>query len=96
MNYAAPLHVYGELSSSLAALPPNAPPAVICVGKEWYRFPSSFFLPEERFVLAFIHDGPVRAKRAHAFFCFAAARRLTDCVCAVSVLRLCRVCVHHA
>ena len=60
VNYAAPLQVYGELSSSLMSLPSNAPPAVICVGKEWYRFPSSFFLPEERFKLSFVHDGPVR------------------------------------
>ena len=58
VNYAAPLHVYGELSASLAALPPSAPPAVVCVGKEWYRFPSSFFLPEEKFTLSFLHDGP--------------------------------------
>jgi len=21
----------------------------LCVGKEWYRFPSSFFLPSERY-----------------------------------------------
>ena len=26
----------------------------VCIGKEWYRFPSNFFLPEERFHLQFI------------------------------------------
>ena len=58
LNYAAPLQIYAGLSASLAALPPAAPPAVVCVGKEWYRFPSSFFLPDEKFSLAFLHDGP--------------------------------------
>jgi len=29
----------------------------ICVGKEWYRFPSNFFLPSEIFALSFIHSG---------------------------------------
>jgi alpha-1,2-mannosyltransferase len=66
VNYAAPLQVYGDLSSSLLALPSNASPAIVCVGKEWYRFPSSFFLPEERFRLSFVHDGPVRTL-VHSF-----------------------------
>jgi len=29
----------------------------ICVGKEWYRFPSSFFLPSARYELSFIESG---------------------------------------
>ena len=33
--YAAPMQVYGNLES----------PSTICLGKEWYRFPSSFFIP---------------------------------------------------
>lgn len=28
----------------------------ICVGKEWYRFPSNFFLPSSRFSLSFIQS----------------------------------------
>ena len=28
----------------------------ICVGKEWYRFPSSFFLPSERHHIAFLRS----------------------------------------
>lgn len=28
----------------------------LCVGKEWYRFPSSFFLPSERWRLQFIRS----------------------------------------
>jgi alpha-1,2-mannosyltransferase len=34
--YAAPMQVYNNLES----------PSNICLGKEWYRFPSSFFIPE--------------------------------------------------
>jgi len=30
----------------------------ICVGKEWYRFTSSYFLPGNRFNLTFIDQGP--------------------------------------
>ena len=42
--YGAPLEVYG----SLFALGNNeaVKPAQVCVGKEWYRFTSSFFVPE--------------------------------------------------
>lgn len=29
----------------------------ICVGKEWYRFPTSFFLPHRRFRLRFVRAG---------------------------------------
>jgi len=38
LNFAAPLQVYGALYY-------QAPSEPVCVGKEWYRFPSSFFLP---------------------------------------------------
>ncbi|CAD5122594.1 DgyrCDS11006 [Dimorphilus gyrociliatus] len=49
-NYQAPLHVYGDLmkvahNSSLHPLSSYVQ-VNLCVGKEWYRFPSSFFLPE--------------------------------------------------
>ncbi len=78
MNYAAPLQVYGDLSNSLSALPSNSPPAVICVGKEWYRFPSSFFLPDERFQLSFVHDGPVRTL-VHSFTDYAIQTEPASC-----------------
>ena len=29
-------------------------PSVVCVGKEWHRFQSSFFLPSTNFKLAFL------------------------------------------
>ena len=32
----------------------NMPQLNVCVGKEWYRFPSNFFLPSERFQLRFL------------------------------------------
>ena len=39
--YSAPLNVYEPLYSPVVALPGDN----VCLGKEWYRFPSSFFLP---------------------------------------------------
>ena len=50
--YHAPLDVYVELTrlfaeNEVAHLPPDQP-INVCVGKEWYRYPSSFFLPEDR------------------------------------------------
>ena len=41
-DYHAPLVVYGHVSRH-----PSPGGARVCVGKEWYRFSSSFFLPEE-------------------------------------------------
>lgn len=51
-GYHAPLDVYAELNTiasnpaihSLAA----SKDVNVCVGKEWYRFPSNFFMPSER------------------------------------------------
>lgn len=43
MYFGAPIEVYKELHEHLAA---KGEPAVVCVGSEWYRFPSSFFLPD--------------------------------------------------
>ena len=37
-SYRAPLQIY-------SALPTNHTNAVVCLGKEWYRFPTSHFLP---------------------------------------------------
>jgi alpha-1,2-mannosyltransferase len=33
--YSAPMHMYGNIARA----------GVVCLGKEWYRFPSSFFVP---------------------------------------------------
>jgi alpha-1,2-mannosyltransferase len=65
MNYRAPLTMYHYLSEfELRRLPDHEPAQVtppylqvhICVGKEWYRFSSHYFLPSERFVFHFIES----------------------------------------
>lgn len=38
-GYSAPMHMYNQLH-----IPENAT-GNLCLGKEWYRFPSSYFLP---------------------------------------------------
>ncbi|KAF2274811.1 asparagine-linked glycosylation 9 protein isoform a [Westerdykella ornata] len=40
-GYSAPLHVYPFLQQPQIA----AQGSTVCIGKEWYRFPSSYFLP---------------------------------------------------
>ena len=61
VNYGAPLRVYThlyeeELKMGKVDFPKIHPdvPVNICVGKEWYRFPSSFFLPSKRFKYSFV------------------------------------------
>ena len=51
-GYHAPLELYIDmnhiaLDPAQHTLPPDKD-VNVCVGKEWYRFPSSFFLPSER------------------------------------------------
>ncbi|KAL1963879.1 hypothetical protein VTN77DRAFT_7685 [Rasamsonia byssochlamydoides] len=41
--YNAPLHVYGALETQAVGREGD----FVCLGKEWYRFPSSFFLPND-------------------------------------------------
>src|SRR4051794_24559259 len=36
--YSAPMHIYSSLEPSATGN--------LCLGKEWYRFPSSYFLPD--------------------------------------------------
>jgi len=58
-GYHAPLDLYVELnhmSSTLEHPFPSDKQINLCVGKEWYRFPSSFFLPSERWHLQFIRS----------------------------------------
>ena len=40
--YQAPMQIYASLQASDIARPGE----VVCLGKEWYRFPSSYFLPK--------------------------------------------------
>ena len=45
-GYSAPMRVYNELSSDIVASAAQPMRNInLCVGKEWYRFSSSFFLP---------------------------------------------------
>jgi len=53
-NYGAPLTVYAQLSQYIEKHEPATKPIQICVGKEWYRFPSSFFLPRDNVSLRFL------------------------------------------
>ncbi|KAF4520183.1 hypothetical protein B566_EDAN003895 [Ephemera danica] len=56
-GYHAPLDVYMEFSK----LAPQdqektASPINVCVGKEWHRFPSSFFLPDNNWQLKYLES----------------------------------------
>jgi len=44
VNYSAPLKTYAHLHDVVIAANHDTP-VTICVGGEWYRFPSSFYLP---------------------------------------------------
>lgn len=51
-NYSAPLTVF----SQVAQLPPQTTITNVCVGREWYHFPASFFLPDN-YRLRFVKSG---------------------------------------
>lgn len=55
-NYHAPLDLFMELNTFHQKHAINSPDAIynVCSGKDWYRFPSSFFLPSGNFRLRFI------------------------------------------
>ena len=55
-DYSAPLQLYGYLYEKELGKDAHDD-VMICVGKEWYRFGSSFFLPSKRQKLAFIKSG---------------------------------------
>ncbi|CAE7751992.1 ALG9 [Symbiodinium sp. CCMP2592] len=44
-HFRAPLQLYEKIYYQGAAGPSSSVRSGVCVGKEWYRFPSSFFLP---------------------------------------------------
>lgn len=66
-SFRAPLRIYEHLSREelTRGSPKNRAPVHlsshrevnICVGKEWHRFPTSFFLPQKRFRIRFIRAG---------------------------------------
>lgn len=52
LGYHAPIDVYLELNQiagnpDIHTLSPDKS-VNVCVGKEWYRFPNSFFLPDKK------------------------------------------------
>lgn len=57
-NYHAPMDTFMELSTSRDILedPNSKTPINVCIGKEWYRFPSSFFLPSTRYSIRFLRS----------------------------------------
>jgi alpha-1,2-mannosyltransferase len=52
------MDTFMELTSSRDILedPNSNKPINVCVGKEWYRFPSSFFLPSTKYSIRFINS----------------------------------------
>lgn len=57
-NYHAPMDTFMELSTSRDILedPNSSRPINVCIGKDWYRFPSSFFLPSTKYSIRFIRS----------------------------------------
>lgn len=57
VHYHAPLDVWAELSYSEYVDPsPSNVIQNVCVGKDWYRYPSSFFLPNNKYRLRFLQS----------------------------------------
>ncbi|XP_050541616.1 alpha-1,2-mannosyltransferase ALG9 isoform X2 [Daktulosphaira vitifoliae] len=52
-GYHGPLDIYAELSNENLTLP-KLDIINVCAGKEWHRFPTSFFLPDQRWKMHFI------------------------------------------
>lgn len=59
MYYGAPMELYAHLPPlSIPSLGVEAVEAVVCVGSEWHRYPSSFFLPAHGYApLQFVKSG---------------------------------------
>lgn len=56
-GYHAPLDLYASISTQPVLSQVRALDEVnLCVGKEWYRVPSSFFLPDKRWKLQFVRS----------------------------------------
>lgn len=56
-GYHAPMDTYMELSKmSAEGSLPSLSYFNICVGKEWYRYPSSFFLPNQKWTLQYLRS----------------------------------------
>jgi hypothetical protein len=49
--YGAPMQLFAQLPAAPASA------SVVCIGDEWHRFPSSFYLPGQRYRLGFVQTG---------------------------------------
>ena len=58
VGYRAPMEIYTHLQSKdvESAVKGIRGDINVCVGKEWYRFPSSFYLPSPKWKLRFIRS----------------------------------------
>jgi len=56
LGYHAPFDTYRHLSTSdiMNIVQPVYDDINLCVGKEWYRYPSEFFLPQQRWHLRYL------------------------------------------
>ncbi|KAL0044650.1 hypothetical protein WJX82_004234 [Trebouxia sp. C0006] len=58
VNYGAPMRLYSQLPQiPEEANMTNSDVVSVCVGDEWYRYPSSFFLPGSSYRLQFVKSG---------------------------------------
>lgn len=54
-NYHAPMDVFMELTSSRDIFEDvDAKKIDVCIGKDWYRYPNSFFLPSTKYSIRFL------------------------------------------
>jgi alpha-1,2-mannosyltransferase len=55
-NYHAPMDAFMEFGTSRDILedPKSTKEINVCIGKDWYRYPSSFFLPSTRYSIRFL------------------------------------------
>jgi alpha-1,2-mannosyltransferase len=54
-NYHAPMDVFMELSTSRDLIEDAQMNKIdVCIGKDWYRYPSSFFLPSTKYSIRFL------------------------------------------
>ena len=49
--YFAPMHIFAQLPAAPAGT------TTVCMGDEWHRFPSSFYLPGKQYRLGFVETG---------------------------------------
>jgi len=58
-GYSAPMQTYHHLPAvnATSPLPVGQDGLTVCVGSDWYQYPSSFFLPSPQYRVAWLDDG---------------------------------------